>query len=73
MASQAMCEHDYKRLHNSNVDLQDCMRHPIAFLAEMMRDIIYLHQTLGQPDSREFVEAVIKEVNDHINNDHWKH
>jgi hypothetical protein len=72
MASQAMCEHDYDRLHDSHLDLQDCMRHPIAFLAEMMGDVMYLHQALRQPDSREFVEAVIKEVNGHVDNDHWK-
>ncbi len=67
-----MCEHDYNRLHNSHLDLQDCMRHPIAFLAEMMGDVMYLHQALRQPDSREFVEAVIKEVNGHVDNNHWK-
>jgi hypothetical protein len=48
------------------------MRHPITFLAEMMGDIMYLHQVLRQPDAREFVEAVIKEVNSQIDNDHWK-
>jgi hypothetical protein len=48
------------------------MRHPIAFLAEIMGDIMYLSQVLRQPDAREFVEAVIKEVNGHINNNHWK-
>jgi hypothetical protein len=72
MALQAMCEHDYNRLHDSHLNLQDCMRHSIAFLAEMMGDIMYLHQALRQPDAREFVEAVIKEVNGHINNDHWR-
>jgi hypothetical protein len=72
MASQAICEHDYDRLHNSHLNLQDCMRHPIAFLAEMMGDVMYLHQALRQPDSKEFVEAVIKEVNSHVDNDHWK-
>jgi hypothetical protein len=72
MAPQVMCEHDYDRLHNSHLDLQDCMRHPIAFLAEMMGDIMYLHQALHQPDAREFVEVVIKEVNGHIDNNHWK-
>ncbi len=72
MASQAMCEHDYDHLHNSHLDLQDHMRHPIMFLAEMMGDIMYLHQALRQPDARELVEAVIKEVNGHINNNHWK-
>jgi hypothetical protein len=65
-------EHDYDCLHNSHLDLQDCMRHPITFLAEMMVDIMYLHQALRQPDAREFVEAVIKEVNGHIDNNHWK-
>jgi hypothetical protein len=72
MASQAMCEHDYKCLHDSHLDLQDRMHHPIAFLTEMMGDIMYLHQVLRQPDSREFVEAVFKELNSHINNNHWK-
>jgi hypothetical protein len=72
MASHAMCEHDYNHLHNSHLNLQDHMRYPIAFLAEMMCNIMYLHQALRHPYAREFVEAVIKEVNNHINNDHWK-
>ncbi len=72
MASQAICEHDYEHLHNSHLDLQERMCHPIAFLAEMMGDIMYLHQALCQPDAREFVEAVIKKINGRINNDHWK-
>jgi hypothetical protein len=49
IASQAMCEHDYDHLHNSHLDLQDPMHHPIAFLAEVMGDIMYLHQVLHQP------------------------
>jgi hypothetical protein len=72
MVSQAVCEHDYDYLHDSHLDLQDCMRHPIAFLAEIMGDVMYLHQVPRQPDSREFVESVIKEVNGHIDNNHWK-
>ncbi len=72
MASQAVCEHDYNRLHDSHLNLQDRMHHPIAFLAEMMGDVMYLHQALRQPDSKEFVEAVIKEVNGHVDNNHWK-
>jgi hypothetical protein len=72
MASQAICEQDYDRLHDSHLNLQDCMHHPIAFFAEMMGDVMNLHQALRQPDSKEFVEAVIKEVNGHVDNDHWK-
>ncbi len=71
-ASQAVCEQDYDHLHDSHLNLQDRMRHPISFLAEMMGDVLYLHQALRQPDSKEFVEAVIKEVNGHVDNDHWK-
>ncbi len=33
---------------------------------------MYLHQVLHQPDAREFMEAVIKEVNGHIDNNQWK-
>jgi hypothetical protein len=44
------------------------MHHPIEFLAEMMGDIMYLHQALRQPNSREFVEAAIKKVNSRIDN-----
>jgi hypothetical protein len=72
MVSQAVCKHDYNRQHDSHLDLQDHMHHPIAFLAEMMGDVMYLHQALHQPDSKEFTEAVIKEVNSHIDNNHWK-
>ncbi len=72
MASQAVCEHDYKRLPNSHLDLQECMSQPITFLAEMMGGIMYLHQALCQPDAQEFMEAIIKEINGHIASDHWK-
>jgi hypothetical protein len=34
-------------------------------------DIMYLHQALHQPDSREFVNAVIKEINGHVDRNHW--
>ncbi len=38
----------------------------------MKGDAMYLHQVLWQPDGMQFMEAVIKEVNSHIDNDHWK-
>jgi hypothetical protein len=36
-----------------------------------MGDIIYLQQALEQPDAKEFVEAVIKEVNGHVDCNNW--
>ncbi len=49
--------------HNQHLDLQQCMRNPIAFFAEMMGDIMYYHQALQQPDTKQFANAVVKEVN----------
>jgi hypothetical protein len=64
-----MSEDDF---HNWHLELQDRMSHPIAFYAEMMGDIMYLHQALQQPDAAEFVKAVVKEVNGHIENRNWE-
>jgi hypothetical protein len=47
------------------------MRNPITFYAEMMGDIMYLQQALGQPDAKEFVQALIKEVNGHVDCNSW--
>jgi hypothetical protein len=48
------------------------MRNPIAFHAEMMGDIMYLNQALRQPDVKEFVTAVVREINGHVNNKNWE-
>ncbi len=37
----------------------------------MMGDILYLQQALRQPDAKEFVQAVIKEVNGHVDCKNW--
>ncbi len=67
MSSQATTgETDEDFFHDSHLQLQDQMRKPIAFHAEMMGDIMYLQQVLRQPDAKEFVQAVIKEVNGHM-------
>jgi hypothetical protein len=44
--------------HNMHLKLQEQMRNPIAFHAEMMGDIMYLHQALKQKDASQFVDAV---------------
>ena len=33
---------------------------------------MYFHQALQQPDAGEFVKAVIKEIDDHIEHKRWK-
>jgi hypothetical protein len=42
------------------------MRNHVAFHVEMMGHIMYLQQVLRQPDAKEFVQAVIKEVNGYL-------
>jgi hypothetical protein len=67
MASQATTGNtDEDLFQDTHLQLQECMRNPIAFHAEMMGDIMYLQQALKQPDAKEFVQAVIKEVNGHV-------
>ncbi len=41
------------------------------FHAEMMGDIMYLQQALKQPNAKKFVQAVIKEVNGHVDSNKW--
>ena len=68
MASQAI--YDYAQSHDNHMSLQECMRHLVAFHAEMMGDIMHLHQALRQPDAPQFIQAVVHEINGHIKNDY---
>ncbi len=73
MASQSLMGETPKDLfHNLHVEFQEHMRNPITFHAEMMGDIMYLHQALKQKDASQFVDAVIRETNGHVENEHWK-
>ncbi len=72
MSSQATTgKTDEDLFHDSHLQLQERMRNPIAFHAEMMGDIMYLQQALKQLDAKEFVQAVIKEVNEHVDSNNW--
>jgi hypothetical protein len=63
---------DEDREHDEHLAHQERMRHPIAFHAEMMRDIMYLNQAMQQPDAAHFLEAEVQEVNGHVDNNHWQ-
>ncbi len=72
MSSQAtMSKMDEDLFHDSYLQLQERMRKPIAFHVEMMGEIMYLQQALRQPNAKEFVQAVIKEVNGHMDCNNW--
>jgi hypothetical protein len=65
-------ETDDNLFHDAHIELQEHMRNPIAFHAKMMGDIMYLNQALRQPDVKESMNAVIKEINGHVENKHWE-
>jgi hypothetical protein len=72
MAHQSTIEEtDEDLFHDVHLELQERMRNPIAFHAEMMDNIMYLQQALLQPDAKEFVQAVVKEINGHVNCNNW--
>jgi hypothetical protein len=72
MASQATTGNtDENLFHDTHLQLQERLRNPITFHAEMMGDIMYLQQVLKQPDAKEFVQVVIKEVNGHMDSNNW--
>ena len=52
--------------------MQDPITDPISFLAKTDADTLYFHQAMRQDDKPLFVEAVVKEINDHIDRKHWE-
>ncbi len=73
MASQSlMGEIPEDLFHNLHLELQERMRNLIAFHAEVTGNIMYLHQALKQKDASQFVDAVVREINGHVENEHWK-
>jgi hypothetical protein len=70
-ASYVTGQIDEDREHNKHLSLQEHMRNPTAYHAEIMGDIMYLQQALYQPDSSHFVDAVIQEVNGHFYYNNW--
>jgi hypothetical protein len=62
----------YEVLHEDDYKLQDEMTDPIAFLSHHSDpDTMYFHEAMRQPDREDFIKAVIKEINDHIDRRHW--
>ena len=45
---------------------------PMAFAASADPDTMYLHEAMKQPDKKQFVEAMEKEIQDHSKRKHWE-
>ena len=44
---------------------------PIAYAASTDPDVLYLHEALKQPDRKEFLKVMIKEVAAHTESKNW--
>ena len=53
------------------LSVQDRMHNPIAFLAEICGNVMYFAQSICQPSGKQFVEAIVKQVNGHVENGNW--
>ena len=62
----------YSRAEMRDYDEQDKMSDPIAFKASTNPDILYYHQAMQAHDKDAFKQAVIEEVNAHIEGNHWE-
>jgi hypothetical protein len=61
----------YDVLHEDDYRIQDDMKDPVAFMSSTDEDTMYFDQAMKAPDKQNFVEAIVKEVNDHITSKHW--
>jgi hypothetical protein len=62
----------YEAMHEDDYLLQDEMMNPVAFMASSNQDAMYFHQAMKALDQKQFTQAIIKEVNDHIKNKNWE-
>jgi hypothetical protein len=44
------------------------MNNPIAYVARLDKDTMYMHQAMKQPDKAQFVQAMVDEVSAHTKN-----
>ena len=61
------------KLHALDYVEQQRMNDPVAYLSKALniKDTMYYHEAVKQPDARNFIQAIITEMNQHIANKHW--
>jgi hypothetical protein len=60
----------YDALHEDDYRIQHDMRYPVAFVSATDEDTMFYDQAMRSPDKQNFVEALVKEVNDYITSNH---
>ena len=61
----------YDTHHEDDYRIQDAMVDHIAFSASSNKDTMYYHQAIREPDARQFIIAMVDELNEHISRGHW--
>lgn len=64
-------ESDKDQEYTSHLSIQDRMQNPVAFWSEMCGDVMHFRQAMKQPDSHQFVDAVVKELNGCVDNQNF--
>eukprot|EP00957_Ditylum_brightwellii_P172136 13104673-Ditylum_brightwellii.AAC.1 len=62
----------YDAMHEDDYRIQDQMQDSIAFKATTDPDMLYFHQAMAAPDKEDFVGTIVKEINGHIEKQHWR-
>jgi len=62
----------YDAYHQEDYVTQELMDDPIAFAASSNPDILYHHEAMKQPDRLKFLDAMVQELNAHIDNKNWE-
>ena len=55
-----------------DLDTSELYQDPVAMLTTANSDTMYYHQAMKQHDAPQFVDAIINEINDHVQRKHWK-
>merc|ERR1740123_1649818 len=60
-------------LNGYDYEIQKEMNEPISFIANTggIRDTMYFEEAMKQEDAHHFIQAIIKEFNDHVERNHW--
>ena len=62
----------YDAMHKDDLMMKQYILNTIAFSASNNADTLYYHQDMKAPDAKEFQNSILKEVNTHIERNHWE-
>ena len=73
--SNLSAENEVYSRHKEELRHQDEMREPIIYALKSKSsdpDTLHLHEAMKEPDADHFVDAIIKGINRHSENNHWE-